>query len=98
MPSSHIAERDEGTLVGASLCGASFVQERWVTLLYLHVKRHHVIVQVVVVVVDLVSVELVDLNLPALMDSLPHRFVPMVGDQGELSCENIFETFEINRQ
>ena len=47
---------------------------------------------------DLESVELVDLNQPALMDSLPHRFVPMVGDQGELSCENIFETFEINRQ
>ena len=75
------------------------MQERWVTLIYLY-ERFHVIVEVkvVVVVVDLESVELVDLNLPALMDSLPHRFVPMVGDQGELSCENIFETFEINRQ
>ena len=42
------------------------------------------------------SVELVDLNQPALMDSLPHRFVLTVGDQGELvSCENSFETFEI---
>ena len=45
---------------------------------------------------DLESVELVDLNQPALMDSLPHRFVLTVGDQGELvSCENSFETFEI---
>lgn len=30
---------------------------------------------------DLESVELVDLNQPALMDSLPHRFVLTVGDQ-----------------
>lgn len=34
-----------------------------------------------VVVVDLVSVDLVDLNLPALMDSLPYRFALMVGGQ-----------------
>lgn len=27
------------------------------------------------------SVEMVDLSLPALMDSLPHRFVLMAGDQ-----------------
>ena len=56
-------------------------------MLYLHVKRNHVNVQVkVVVVVDLVSVDLVDLNLPALMDSLPYRFVLTVGGQGELFC------------
>ena len=82
---SHIAERYEGTLVVDILCGGSFVQERWVTLIYLY-ERFHVIVEVkvVVVVVDLESVELVDLNQPALMDSLPHRFALMGGDQGEL--------------
>jgi len=31
--------------------------------------------------VVLESVEMVDLSLPALMDSLPHRFVLMAGDQ-----------------
>ena len=51
----------------------------------LYVKRHHFIIQVKVVVVgDLENVELVDLNLLALMDSLPHHFVLMVGGQGEL--------------
>ena len=66
-------------------------------MLYLHVKIYHVNVQAkVVVVVDLVSVDLVDLNLPALMDSLPYRFALTVGGQGELfrCCENTFETFE----
>ena len=66
------------------------MQERWV---YLHVKRYHVHVKVAVAV-DLESVELVDLNLPALMDSLPYHFVLMAGDQGEL----FVKTPEINRE
>ena len=45
---------------------------------------------------DLESVELVDLNLPALMDSLPHRFALMGGDQGELvSCENTSQPLKL---